>query len=309
MTAPIQIENIWKFYGSTPAVRGLSLLVPPGTIYGFLGPNGAGKSTTIRMILGLQRPDRGSVRLFGAPPRAGGLSALSRTGSLVEAPSLYLHLTGRENLEVHRRLLDAPVPAIDRALTMVDLSGAAHQLVREYSSGMKQRLGIAQALLGNPELLVLDEPTNGLDPAGIHEVRSLIRQLPQRGAVTIFLSSHLLAEVEQVATHLAIVSAGEVRFEGTAEELRSLSQPSIVAEVDDPAKAAEVLSSHGIAASIEPPRIVIADHGGFSPAGVNSLLVHSGIAVSEFLSRRPTLEETFLGLTGNARSASKEPVE
>jgi lantibiotic transport system ATP-binding protein len=162
----IQLDEVWKSYGSSPAVCGLSLSVPPRSVYGFLGPNGAGKSTTIRIVLGLQRPDKGRIFLFGHPLERERIGLLRRIGSLVEAPSLYLHLTGRENLEVHRRLLGAPKRVIDEALETVGLIAAADRLVRNYSSGMKQRLGIAQALLGNPELLLLDEPTNGLDPAG-----------------------------------------------------------------------------------------------------------------------------------------------
>src|SRR5215472_9516228 len=237
VTALIQIDQVWKSYGSTPAVKGLSLRVPPKSIFGFLGPNGAGKSTTIRMMLGLQRPDRGNIRLFGKPLDADRLDALARVGSLVESPSLYLHLTGRENLEVHRRLLNAPADVIDEVLETVGLAQAADRPVRGYSSGMKQRLGLAQALLGRPELLILDEPTNELDPAGIHEVRSLVRSLPKRRGVTVFLSSHLLSEVEQVATHLAIISQGRLMFEGTRQELQRRSQQLIVVEVDQPERA------------------------------------------------------------------------
>ncbi len=206
MEMPIRLTDVWKSYGTTPAVRGLSLSVPPKSVYGFVDPNGAGKSTTIRIVLGLQRPNRGVVHLFGQPFESGRLTLLKRIGSPVESQSLYMHLTGRENLEVHRRLLGASKPSIDQALDTVALMPVAGRLVRTYSSGMKQRLGLAQALLGNPDLLVLGEPTNGLDPAGIHEVRNLLRDLPARHGVTVFLSSHLLAEVEQVATHLAIVS-------------------------------------------------------------------------------------------------------
>ena len=277
MTAPIQVEQVWKSYGSTPAVKGLNLVVPAGAVYGFLGPNGAGKSTTIRMILGLQRPDRGRVYLFGKPLESDRMGALARTGSMVESPSLYLHLTGRENLEIHRRLLDVPKRAIADALATVGLSGAADRIVRGYSSGMKQRLGLAQALLGDPELLVLDEPTNGLDPAGIHEIRNLIQELPQRRGVTIFLSSHLLAEVEQVATHLAILSAGEAKFEGTVMDLRRSSQASIFAVVDDPAKAAALLRQRGIDVAVDGSRLIIE---GNDAAEVNTLLVGAGIAVS-----------------------------
>ena len=293
MDAPVQLEGVWKSYGRTPAVKGLSLTVPAGSVYGFLGPNGAGKSTTIRMMLGLQRPDRGRILLFG---RALDVGALARIGSLVEAPSHYLHLTGRENLEVHRRLLDAPVHAIAEALDTVGLGGAADRVVRGYSSGMKQRLGLAQALLGNPVLLLLDEPTNGLDPAGIHEVRSLIRELPERRGVTLFLSSHLLSEVEQVATHFAIISSGEAKFEGTAEELRLRNRPAIVAEVDDPDRAGRVLQQFDVEVTVEAGGIVVTP-GAYSAAEINALLVRAGIAVSRLVTRHSTLEDAFLDLT------------
>lgn len=298
MIAPIQVEQVWKAYGSTPAVKGLSLMVPPKSVYGFLGSNGAGKSTTIRMILGLQRPDRGRILLFGKSLASDRTNVLARIGSLVESPSLYLHLTGRENLEVHRRLLAAPVRAIAEALDTVGLSAAADRSVRGYSSGMKQRLGLAQALLGNPELLLLDEPTNGLDPAGIHEVRTLIRELPERRGVTLFLSSHLLTEVEQVATHFAIISCGQAKFEGTAEELRRRNQPTIVADVDEPERASRVLRQLDIPVNIEAGEVVISPQGGFTPAEINALLVRADISVSQFTTRRPTLEDAFLDLTG-----------
>jgi ABC-2 type transport system ATP-binding protein len=300
MPPPVQIENVWKSYGRTPAVKGLSLAVPQGTVYGFLGPNGAGKSTTIRMILGLQRPDRGSILLFGKPLESRRLGALAKIGSLVESPSLYLHLTGRENLEVHRRLLDAPLRAIGEALETVGLTAAADRAVRGYSSGMKQRLGLAQALLGNPDLLLLDEPTNGLDPAGIHEVRTLIRELPRRRGVTVFLSSHLLSEVEQVATHFAIVSAGRLKFEGTAEQLRLRNQPLIVAEVDDPERAARLLLARNIPARAERNQVLVAAPSDVAPSAINALLVREGIAVSALDTRRPTLEDAFLDLTAES---------
>src|SRR4051812_30787245 len=253
---PLQIHEVWKSFGATSALQGLSLHVPAQSVYGFLGPNGAGKSTTIRLMLGLQKPDRGTISVFGRPLESDRPNLLARIGSLVEAPSLYGHLTGRENLEVHRRLLDVPRQAIDHALETVDLLSASDRVVRGYSSGMKQRLGIAQALLGNPELLLLDEPTNGLDPAGIHEVRTLVRDLPNRRGVTLFLSSHLLAEVEQVATHFAIISEGQSRFEGAAEDLRIRSKPVIVVEVDDDERACKILISAGIRVIPEGSRVL-----------------------------------------------------
>lgn len=303
MEAPIRTDGIWKHYGKTAAVSGLSLSVPAHSIYGFLGPNGAGKSTTIRMILGLQRPDRGEISLFGKPPGAEREALLARIGALVEAPSLYAHLTGRDNLEVHRRLLDGPRNSVDDALETVGLTAAADRVVRGYSSGMKQRLGLAQALLGSPELLVLDEPTNGLDPAGIHEIRALIRDLPRKRGVTVFLSSHLLAEVEQVATHVAIVSAGRVRFEGTAQELRVRSTPAIVVETDNVERACALLRDAGMPAVVESGGLIRIAHGEHAPADINAMLVQAGIAVSHLSLRYPTLEDAFLEMTSAAAVA------
>jgi ABC-type multidrug transport system ATPase subunit len=305
METPIQVKDVWKSYGATAAVCGLNLSVPPQSVYGFLGPNGAGKSTTIRMVLGLQRPDRGTISLFGRPLAKERIAALRRIGSLVESPSLYLHLTGRENLEVHRRLLRLPKRCIDEALETVDLTSVADRLVRHYSSGMKQRLGVAQALLGNPELLVLDEPTNGLDPAGIHEVRTLVRELPKRRGVTVFLSSHLLSEVEQVATHLAIISQGRLMFEGTRDELQQLSKPMIVVEVDQPERALALLSGICSTMTCEGNCIRIAPDSDCEPAEINALLVKAGVAVSHLMAQRPTLEDFFLELT-NSPAPEKE---
>jgi ABC-type multidrug transport system ATPase subunit len=307
MEIPVRVEDVWKSYGRTAAVCGLSLCVPRQSVYGFLGPNGAGKSTTIRMMLGLQRPDRGAIWLFGSHLSATRVGLLKRAGSLVEAPSLYSHLTGRENLEVHRRLLGLPKAAIDGALAAVDLVPVAGRLVRQYSMGMKQRLGLAQALLGDPELLLLDEPTNGLDPAGIHEVRTLIRELPKRRGVTVFLSSHLISEVERVATHLAIISAGRLRFEGTLEELRSRSEPVIVVEVDQPERAHALLTGLGRTVRREGGRLLIAPDSGCGPAQINAALVQAGVGVSHLVTQHLTLEDLFLELTRPA--AEEAPVQ
>jgi lantibiotic transport system ATP-binding protein len=298
MEAAIRLESVWKSYGATPAVRDLSLSVPPQSVYGFLGPNGAGKSTTIRMVLGLQRPEQGEISLFGRSLMDERIALLRRIGSLVESPSLYPHLTGSENLEVHRRYLGLPKRSIADALATVDLTSVGGRLVRYYSSGMKQRLGVAQALLGEPELLVLDEPTNGLDPAGIHEVRALIRSLPERRNVTIFLSSHLLSEVEQTATHLAIISQGRLMFEGTREKLRQRSKPSIVVEVDQPERAYALLSRCGRTVTLDGNSLKVVPESDCNPAQINSLLVKEGVAVSRLTVQHPTLEDFFLELTG-----------
>jgi ABC-2 type transport system ATP-binding protein len=297
MESPIRVDGVWKSYGATAAVCGLNLDVPPQSVYGFLGPNGAGKSTTIRMVLGLQRPDRGTISLFGRPLEKDRISLLRRIGSLVESPSLYLHLTGRENLEVHRRYLGVSKRCIQDALATVDLASVADRVVRNYSSGMKQRLGLAQALLGDPELLILDEPTNELDPAGIHEVRTLIRSLPKRRGVTVFLSSHLLSEVEQVATHLAIISRGRLMFQGTRQELQTRSKPLIILDVDQPERAQMLLSGICRTLTREGNTIRISADDDCDPAQINSILVKAGVAVSRLTAQHPSLEELFLELT------------
>ncbi|NJK43592.1 MAG: ABC transporter ATP-binding protein [Pleurocapsa sp. SU_196_0] len=228
----IGIENLEKRFGNVHAVRGVNLNVQRGQIYGFLGPNGAGKTTTIRMLLGLIRPSSGSVQVFGEP-----LSnrTLGRIGALVETPSAYAHLTGQENLELTRRMLNAPKANVVRSLELVGLKDAAHRTVRGYSLGMKGRLSLAAALLNDPELLILDEPTNGLDPQGIREVRDLVKSLPAQG-ITVLVSSHLLLEVEQIASHVGIIVAGKMRFSGTLEALRAQSQPSVAVSVNDPTR-------------------------------------------------------------------------
>jgi ABC-2 type transport system ATP-binding protein len=293
---PILLENVWKLYGKTTALAGLSLAVPPGSIFGFLGPNGAGKSTAIRILLGLQRPSRGTVSLFGRQLPKDRVDILRRVGSMVESPSPYLHLTGRENLEVHTRLLGVTPRVIDETLDAVNLLPVRDRLVRHYSTGMKQRLGIAIALLGDPDLLVLDEPTNGLDPAGIHEVRGLVRDLPRRRAVTVFLSSHLLAEIEQVATDLAIISRGQLRFLGTRADLQARKTATVVAVVDRQRTAMEVLAAAGYQATAAEGRISITGLGS-DPTRINAILVHGGIAVSYLALEQPSLEESFLEIT------------
>jgi lantibiotic transport system ATP-binding protein len=294
----IYLDDVWKSYGKVRAVRGIRLSVPQQSVYGFLGPNGAGKTTTIRLLLGLQRPDNGTIELFGEALSAKRLTLLRRIGSLVDTPSLYMHLTGRENLEVHRRLLALPMPSINEALETVNLLSVADRLVREYSHGMRQRLGMAIALLGKPELLVLDEPTNGLDPAGIHEMRTLVRDLPKKRGVTVFLSSHLLSEVEQVATHVAIISQGEIQFEGTPHELKMRSQ-SIVVEVDQPERARVLLETAGLVVRGEGSRLLVEPQADIGAAQVNSILVLGRVAVSHLAVQGATLEDVFLQITSD----------
>jgi ABC-type multidrug transport system ATPase subunit len=208
-------------------------------------------------------------------------------------------LTGRENLEIHRRLLGLPKGCIEEAMDTVELIAVGDRLVRNYSSGMKQRLGLAQALLGKPELLLLDEPTNELDPAGIREVRTLVHDLPQRCGVTVFLSSHLLSEVEQVAMHLAIIAKGRLMFEGARENLLKRSKPVIVVEVDQPERAQALLSDACGMVTREGNHIRIEPNADCGPAAVNAILVKAGLAVSQLVTEHPTLEEFFLNLTSS----------
>lgn len=206
----LETQNLTRSFGDQKAVDSVNLQVPTGSIYGLLGPNGAGKSTLLKMITGLIRPTSGEVRLFGESWKR---QSMARVGALIEMPALYGNLTGPENLEVHRRLLGLPKERIDEVLAMVDLNVPGRKRVSQYSLGMKQRLGIAVALLGNPELLILDEPTNGLDPIGIQEMRGMIRGFQARG-MTVILSSHILHEVEQLVTEIGIISGGQLRYQG-----------------------------------------------------------------------------------------------
>ncbi len=294
----IQTYNLRRSFQSIAAVRDISLHVPAGSVYSFLGPNGAGKTTTIRMLLGLTHPDAGAVHLFGKPFATHRMELLARLGALVESPSLYPHLTGRENLEVRRRLIGRAKADIARALQMVRLEQDANRLARGYSLGMRQRLGLAQALLGHPELLILDEPTNGLDPAGIHEMRALLRALPGDYGITVFLSSHMLSEVEQVATNIGIVFEGRLLFEGELNDLRSQREEHLVLGVDRAADAARALEDAGWQVrDAGPRRLRIAVRGNAAAAQVNALLVGLGFAIHHLALEQPTLEQTFLEMT------------
>ena len=285
-------------YGDLTAVDRLNLRVPQESVYGFLGPNGAGKTTTIRMLLGLIRPDEGQVWLFNTSLGRRCVDLLQRIGALVETPSLYPHLTGYENLEVTRRLLGARREQIDRALAIVRLEQDAHRLVRGYSQGMRQRLGLALALLNEPGLLILDEPTNGLDPAGIHEMRDLIRRLPEEHGITVFLSSHILSEVEQVATHIGIIHKGRLLFQGTLDELQVQRQEHVTLSVDEPEVAMRVLTEAGwTVRRRENHRLAVAANGHPDAARINALLVRQGLDVFYLSLEQPSLEDNFLKLT------------
>jgi ABC-2 type transport system ATP-binding protein len=300
----ITTTGLIRRFGDLTAVDRLDLDVPEGSIYGFLGPNGAGKTTTIRMLLGLLRPDAGEVRLFGRPLRRAGpasrtrRSLLAQVGAMVEAPSLYPHLTGRENLEVTRRLVGNERDSIAHALEIVRLEEAADRLVRGYSTGMRQRLGLALTLLRGPRLLILDEPTNGLDPAGIQEMRALIRRLPAEWGATVFLSSHLLAEVEQVATHVGILRQGRLVYQGALSALTALD-PHLVLGVDRPDQARQALAANGWPVlGNGGSRLTVSANGPSDAAAINACLVGQGLNVYHLQLEQPTLEDVFIKLTG-----------
>jgi ABC-2 type transport system ATP-binding protein len=293
--AAIEVEGLSKSFGRAAAVRGVNLHVGRGGVYAFLGPNGAGKSTTIRLCLGLLKPTAGRIAILGLDLAAHRLTILARTGSLIEHPSSYPHLTARENLEVARRILGAPRSDIDRVLEIVGLERRARSLVRTFSLGMKQRLGLAQAMLGRRDLLILDEPTNGLDPQGMSDIRSLVRRLPSDHGVTVFLSTHLLSEVEQVATHVGILSQGELVFEGSAAELAARREPRLRIRVDRPDAASSLLGTRGWTVRRSDDALIATDTA--AAAAINRTLVAAGHEVHHLAIESASLEDVFLGMT------------
>jgi ABC-2 type transport system ATP-binding protein len=297
----LETVNLGKKYGDRWAVRGLNLSVHRGEIFGFLGPNGAGKSTTIRMILSLISPSTGSVELFGLPLRENRGTVLARVGGLVERADFYLYLSARRNLEIIADLNGGvSLSAIGEALETVGLAGRAGDRVKSYSHGMKQRLGLAAALLGSPELVVLDEPTSGLDPHGIKEVRDLIARLAAERNVTVFLSSHLLSEIEHLATSMAIINNGSLVVQGSVSELLSAGTGTVDVIAVPAARALEIIRSLPYVENAIPgeDRICVkipAAHAG----SMNAELVRGGIEVRALVPRR-SLEEYFLSITGEA---------
>ena len=216
----IETKNLSKSYADFTAVSGINLHIPKGAVYGFLGPNGAGKSTTMKMFLGLTKPTGGSFCINGKKYPENRVEILKEIGSFIEAPAFYGNLSGEENLEIIQKILELPKSSVSEALEIVGLTQFKKRLAKKYSLGMKQRLGLAGALIGKPPILILDEPTNGLDPVGIHEIRSLIRSLPEKFNCTVLVSSHLLSEIELMADNIGILNHGHLLFEGTLEELK-----------------------------------------------------------------------------------------
>ncbi len=289
----ISATGLSRRYGSRLVVDGLDLLVRPQTITGFLGPNGAGKTTTISLLLGLLKADAGTAEVLGMPP--GHPAALAQIGALVESPALYDHLTGLENLEITRLLRDLPRAETDRVLGLVQLVQDARRPVREYSLGMRQRLGVALALMGQPRLLILDEPTNGLDPSGIQDMRELIRRLPLETGASVFLSSHLLAEVEQVAQDLVVIHRGKLRYQGPMEQLGAPGQAELRVQVGNAAQALAVLARAGFACHEADGRVLVQAPLDAAPR-VAACLVAGGCDLYELSPHKANLEARFLAL-------------
>ncbi|MEV4262965.1 ABC transporter ATP-binding protein [Kribbella sp. NPDC049584] len=290
MDALVEVSGLTKRYGDTLAVDGVDLTVLPGEVYGFLGPNGAGKTTTLRILTGLIAPTSGDVRVLGGKP--GQTDVLGRTGSMIESPAFYPYLSGLDNLRLLAEYAGVSRRRIDEVLELVDLADRAKDRFSTYSLGMKQRLGVAAALLKDPELVILDEPTNGLDPAGMRDMRRLIRELGTGGR-TVLLSSHLLGEVQQICDRVGIINSGRMVAEHNVNELRGEQELVVRADPKDQAQA--ILTRFGTVHQYDDTLRVAVDPS--RAAEVNSVLVGAGIAVSELHMTERALEDIFFELT------------
>lgn len=302
MNQIVTTQNLSKRYGSKYCVKDINLSVSEGDIFGFLGPNGAGKSTTLKMILGLMRPTYGNVKVFGKDFEGNRQFILSQTGSLIESPSYYAHLSGLENMRIVQRLRDIPEKNVWEALKIVRLENQKDKKVGQYSLGMKQRLGIAMALLSIPKLLILDEPTNGLDPAGIGEIRELIKSLPKRYGMTVLISSHLLSEIEQIATSVGIINDGNMMFQGNMDELKNKSHPNIMIKTRNNLLAKELLSVKGFSPIYREDSLVFGNLTDEQVIQVNRSLTAANIEVLRIEENKKNLESIFLEITGKGRS-------
>ncbi|BCJ93663.1 bacitracin ABC transporter ATP-binding protein [Anaerocolumna cellulosilytica] len=303
MSQIIKTNSLSKRYGSVYRVKAVNLDVQEGDIYGFLGPNGAGKSTTLKMILGLAKPTEGQVSVFGKEFEQNRGFILSQTGSLIEAPSYYGHLTGLENLRVVQKLREVPDKNVKEVLSIVRLINQKDKKVSQYSLGMKQRLGIAMALLSFPKLLILDEPTNGLDPSGIGEIRELIKSLPSRYGMTVLISSHLLSEIEQIATTLGIINDGTLGFQGSLKKLQEMGSSEFTIKTRDNQSALALLKYHGFLADLQGEELIIGRNlREEQVVQANRLLVSEEIGVYRIEEHKKNLESIFLDMTGKEQT-------
>ena len=299
----IQTQGLTKKYRGRAAVDHLNLEITKGDIYGFLGPNGAGKTTTIRMLLGLIQPTAGSIRIFGKELQKDKLAILRRIGSLVEYPSYYGHLNAIDNLEAIRRILQVPKSRIDEVLEIVSLTGEARRPVKGFSLGMKQRLGIAASLLGSPDLLILDEPTNGLDPTGIHEIRELIKSMPKEYGITVLVSSHLLGEMELMANTVGIIREGQMVFQDTIENLRLESTSDMEFVVSDPDSALWIARDMGAVGTLKNGLLTFPGMQDPQVATLVKTLVENGHAIYRVEQNKKSLEDIFMQVIGEGTAS------
>jgi ABC-type multidrug transport system ATPase subunit len=293
----IETKNLSYCFGVNQVLDNVSLQVEAGSIYGFLGPNGAGKTTTIKILLNLLHTEKEKVFLFGKDFSNNRIEILSKIGSLIEQPAIYHHLTGRENLINRAKLLQIPINRADDMLKLVDLTESADKKAGKYSLGMKQRLGIGLALLPDPQLLILDEPTNGLDPNGIIEIRNLLRKLVFEMGKTVFISSHMLSEVEKMVTHLGIINRGKLVFQGSLEDLHKISKKQVLIQVSDPDKAKTLLSENGYDSELIAETIYTPYLSKEHTSELNNLLVKNQHKVYSLSQSQENLENLFLSIT------------
>ncbi len=297
MSNAIETHSLTRRFGDRTAVDAVSLTVPERSIYGFLGRNGAGKTTTIKLLLGLLRPDAGSARVAGIDIARDRIGAARKVGALLEAQGFYPNLAGRENLDLSRRLLGLPATEVDRVLEVTELGTHGRRRVADYSLGMRQRLGLARAMLGAPPVLILDEPTNGLDPEGIADMRGFLRELPTRTGATVLLSSHLLGEIEQTATHIGILSHGRLVLEGALADLKAGLASEVAIETDTPERALAIAREHGFNVAQSDDTLIAS----FAPgeevragtAALNHVLCVASIRIHALAPRQRTLETLY----------------
>jgi ABC-2 type transport system ATP-binding protein len=287
----------YRFTGQETALKDIQLQVPQGSIYGFLGPNGAGKTTTLKLVLGLLKKQQGHITIFGKPFEQHRVAVLQQVGALIESPSLYSHLSARENLQVLQTIYRCPPQRIHEVLQLVGLANTGHKKAGQFSLGMKQRLAIAMTLLHRPALLILDEPTNGLDPNGIIEMRELLKTINREQGITILISSHLLPEIEKLATHIGIIHKGCLLFQGTLEALmHSTKQAPVTITTNNNAQSLQLLQAQGLQAVAENGHLLLQ---GITPekiAAINRQLVQAGIDVYGIHTLHQNLEATFMDL-------------
>ena len=304
MPAAIETQTLTRAFKGRKAVDDVSMTVPDKAVYGFLGRNGAGKTTTLKMLLGLLRPDAGSARICGIDIAQDRIGAARKVGALPEAHGFYANLSGRENLDLTRRLLGIDTVEIDRVLDVVEMAAHGSRRVGHYSLGMKQRLGLARAMLGAPPVLILDEPTNGLDPDGIADMRAFLKTLPERTGATVLLSSHLLGEIEQIASHVGIIHEGKLMLEGELAQLKAGLAPQVTIESDNAGRTAMLAAERGYRVVKENDRVVASLRAGDDPraasAGLNRALNEAGIAVFSIGPSARTLEGIYRDVSGGA---------